>query len=436
MSRLCCKCGTRVRRLHRARRAGGSGPAMKSVVRNGAIAVLSVWLLSAAGTMARAEDTPQAAADIGAAISGGELGFEFRYRLEHVDEDAFDEEALASTLKSRINYKSLDFNRSHVMLEVDNVLYLGDEEFNNFRNNNTRYPVVADPDGTHVNQAYLNVDTGRGHLRLGRQRINLDNQRFIGGVAWRQNEQAFDALTIQLTPTDRTRVSYSYALNVSRIFGPDHGTPPDNYESNSHFLNLGFNPSDATSLSTYAYAMDLKDADSQSNLTVGARLEHAFNTATLRIPLNLEYAWQQDHGDNPVSYDAAYYLVELGFDVEHWKLRAGHEVFEGDRNRPGQMFRTPLATLHKFQGWSDKFLAIPQAGVADTYLSLQYRSLQVTWHDFDSEAGSANLGREWNLSWNYQFNRHYGVLLKFADYEADALATDTRKAWLTFTAKF
>ena len=47
--------------------------------------------------------------------------------------------------------------------------------------------MVADPDGTEINQALLRYDHTKGNAVVGRQRINLDNQRFIGSVAWRQN---------------------------------------------------------------------------------------------------------------------------------------------------------------------------------------------------------------------------------------------------------
>jgi hypothetical protein len=35
-------------------------------------------------------------------------------------------------------------------------------------------------------------------------------------------------------------------------------------------------------------------------------------------------------------------------------------------------FTTPLATLHKFQGWADKFLTTPVNGLADLYVNAGY----------------------------------------------------------------
>ena len=80
------------------------------------------------------------------------------------------------------------------------------EKFNNTVNRKTQYPVVADPEATEVNQAYL-IYGGIPDTRLqaGRRAIKLDNQRFVGNVGFRQNEQTFDSATIaNSTLTDLT----------------------------------------------------------------------------------------------------------------------------------------------------------------------------------------------------------------------------------------
>ena len=59
------------------------------------------------------------------------------------------------------------------------------------------YPVVADPESYEINRLQLTntsiIDTT---ITLGRQRIVLDDHRFVGNVGWRQNEQTFDALRV------------------------------------------------------------------------------------------------------------------------------------------------------------------------------------------------------------------------------------------------
>ena len=56
---------------------------------------------------------------------------------------------------------------------------------------------MGDPETTELNQAYLSFRGGETILSAGRQRLVLDNARFVGEGAWRQNQQTFDALTAQ-----------------------------------------------------------------------------------------------------------------------------------------------------------------------------------------------------------------------------------------------
>ena len=100
------------------------------------------------------------------------------------------------------------------------------------------------------------------------------------------------------------------------------------------------------------------------------------------------------------------------------------------------MFRTPLATLHRYQGWTDRFLTIPGEGVENTYLTFTSGGLTLSWHDFNSEAGPDHYGSEWDISWQYAIDENYTLLLKYATYDPDTHATDIDKAWIQFTATF
>lgn len=372
---------------------------------------------------------------IGESLSNGTVGLNFRYRYEFVDQDGLGEDAGASTLRTRLTYTSADWQKLSVTIELDDVAYLGSDRFNSSRNGESDYPVVADPDGTQVNQAYFSARVGNGDFRLGRQRINLADQRFIGGVAWRQNEQTFDALRIRQHLSDKWSVDYSYINRVSRIFGPDDGTPPDSFDAGIHLLHFSVDIRDGHKLGLFAYDLDFDDAVGLSNVTLGVSYRHDFKSESLIFPVKVMYARQQDTADNPVSYSANYRLVELGVRNETLGARLGYERLEG-ANSAGKSFRTPLATLHKFQGWADKFLTTPQSGIEDLYVGLNYRSFSFTWHEFRPETGSGRLGSELNMSWLYTFKEHYSLLLKAADYDSDDFASDTRKVWLMFTAKF
>ena len=102
-------------------------------------------------------------------------------------------------------------------------------------------------------------------------------------------------------------------------------------------------------------------------------------------------------------------------------------------------FQTPLGTNFKFQGWADKFLATPPNGLRDLYVGGGYGwkqlgplsavSLQAAWHRFDSDRLDQHYGDEWNLLAAAKFRKTM-LSVRYARYDASALATDTQKYWL------
>ncbi len=374
------------------------------------------------------------------AISGGEGHLSFRYRYEGVDQDNISKEANASTLKTRLNYRSAALNGYTLFVEVDDVSNIGDDSFNSTRNGKGNYPVVADPDGTDMNQFYLNYKGENNSVTFGRQRILLDNQRYVGGVGWRQNEQTYDAITVQNTAIDNLTVKYSYLNKINRIFGPDDGAAARAFDSNSHLLNAKLNMQKNGSLVFYGYFLDLEDAAALSNRTFGLRYSNTYDMDGFKMPVNLEFARQEDYGDNASSYDANYMRAEIGVSVNTFSVMFGAEELEGS-NTGGEMFTTPLATLHGQNGWADQFLGTPAGGIEDMYVSFGKKfknsKLTVVYHDFSAETGSMDYGTELDIAWNYKISKNYGVLLKAASFESDdGYKADVDKIWVMFTANF
>jgi hypothetical protein len=373
--------------------------------------------------------------------------FQFRTRYEEVDQDNALEEAQAWTLKSRLGYTTLAYHGWQAMVEADNVSAIGDEEFNSTGNGETDYSVVADPDGTDLNQAWLAWTGGATTVRAGRQRVLLDNERFVGGVGWRQNEQTYDGGSIVSKSLKDTTATYAYAYNVNRVFGPDDGTTPawqGDWESDIHLVNLSYAGLPFGTITVYDYLMDIesKVALAQGNQTLGVRFagKQALGKS-VNLLYQLEYANQEDYGDNPVDYEADYYFVEAGLALPAAiTLNAGQEVLEGEAGVPGQAFRTPLATLHKFQGWADMFLTTPDAGIQDTYagVSIVFAGITAlaTWHDFEAEDGGASFGEELDVSLTRKFGKYLTGMLKYADYSEDGFAVDTRKFWVQLQLDF
>ncbi|TWX52991.1 alginate export family protein [Colwellia hornerae] len=375
------------------------------------------------------------------ALADSKVNISLRARYEGVDEDgvngAADKDATALTVKSRITLQTGDYKNWSLGLEVDNVTALVDDYNDLTFDYSGSDAVVADPEITDVNQAFLQYNTGKVKLTAGRQRILHNNQRFIGGVGWRQNEQTYDGYRIEYVANDALSLDYSYIYNANRIFGDDK--KGDDLSGAFHFANAAYKINSAHKISAFAYVLDFDIAHAMSSSTYGALYHGKFGAVTV----NLSAATQSDAGDNAVSYDANYYNAEIATDLGDFTLLAGLEVLGSDEGKAA--FSTPFATLHKFQGFSDKFLNTGSStgmknGVEDTYITVKTKlagvKLAATFHDLASNEGTIDYGTELDLVAAYTFKKNYNLLVKFARYSADQLSTDTSKLWIQVATKF
>lgn len=376
-------------------------------------------------------------------VKEGEINLTFRYRYEYVDQDSFDRNARASTLKSRITFKSAEYQNLSFLAEVDNVSYIGDDDFNSTDNGNTNYPTVADPKGTEFNQAWLKYRWEGLAGFYGRQRIHHGNQRFVGGVGWRQNEQTFDGFRAQWQSDFGLTVDYAYIYNVNRLFGPDDtDAQPGNLPGENHLMRLDYTITEGHTLSGFFYLLDV---DERRAYAPGLSIDNSTDTFGIEykgdigpVDLRAAYASQSDAADSNLDYDADYYVLEGGLALGPVNAKLGYEVLGGDN---GVGFKTPYATLHAFQGWADKFLTTPGDGIEDLYIGLSGTlgpvSLGATYHDFQAEDSSADFGDEINLVATWPFNDLLSFQLHYADFSSDEpdRYDDTRKAWFTVNLK-
>ncbi|MDX1490132.1 MAG: hypothetical protein R3332_02525 [Pseudohongiellaceae bacterium] len=374
--------------------------------------------------------------DIASMISGGTTKIDLRYRYENVEQDNALDDADASTLRTRISFQSATVNKFALALQVDNIMTIGPDDYDSlvldkYRGNTS---VIADPVGTEINIAALSyaIDEGKS-LTIGRQRVNHADQRFLGSVGWRQNEQTLDALSYSYKEGS-TSIDYSYIWNVNRIFkGTKTSIQPTDFDSNSHAL-LVSNTQDWGSISGFVYAFDFENGAGASSITYGLKYSGTVGS----VNLNASIATQSDHGDNPTSYDANYYSFDAGTKLGSISLKAGIEVLGSDDGVAA--FATPMATLHKWQGFADLYLGTPANGIEDLYLTASTAisgvSLAATYHDFSADEGSADYGDELDLVIGYTINPNVNIQAKFAFYDADTVAVDTDKFWLSLNMSF
>lgn len=379
--------------------------------------------------------------DIAAAIGAGDANVDLRYRYEFVDQDSFAEDANASTLRLRLNYQTGAWRDWSGFVEFDQVIEVLVDDFNSGAGtsgaNRSQYPVVADPEGPDLNQLYFQyAPNDDWQTRIGRQRILLDDQRFVGGVGWRQNEQTYDSLSVQYTGFEKTRLFYSYVANANRIFGSD--VPAGDNDQETHLLNAKVGLNEGWDVVGYAYLIDNDDVPAFSTNTFGIRVNGGFELGDGRAAVLADIARQSDAGNAPASFDADYFRLQGMWTLDAFSLGIGYESLGSDS---GQGFRTPLATLHAFNGWADQFLGTPATGLDDFYLKAAYKfkpwSFQLVYHDFSAESVSDDYGTEIDLSAGRGLGQRYKLLLKLAMFNADSTAyTDTTKAWLMLSAGF
>ncbi|MFT7169155.1 MAG: hypothetical protein ACI80K_002293 [Paracoccaceae bacterium] len=371
------------------------------------------------------------------ALVSGRTWLDLNYRVEHASQDTLSKDAYASTLRTALGYETATFHGFRGLIEFEDISNLGNDIYNSTTNGTIDRPVVADPDSTEVNQVYATyAPNDSTELRLGRQEIAYGNHRFIGTVAWRQNHQSFDAGRVDWTSGDGTTISYAYLDSVRRIFGED--SPKGAEKMASHLVDVRRKVEGLGDFAAYGYYLDFDRSERVSSLTLGARLAGERDISEdLDLLYTVEYAKQEDAAHNPINIDADYWLAEIGADFGVATVRLGNEHLGGSGNT-GDKFSTPLATLHKFNGFADLFLVTPDTGIEDRYLSVSGKIGQVkcaaTYHVFQSDAGDINYGKEIDFTALYPLNDRTKIGAKLAHFMADDAYTDTDRAmaWINY----
>ncbi len=415
---------------------------MKHTVNKVVIAKRSALATAVAAVMGMTVAMPASAADtLEAALMGGKAGLDLRYRYETVEQENTKKDATASTLRTRLNYATGEYKGFTGFIEFDDVTAFGDIEYNDktgLATAESSYSVIADPEGTEVNQANLTysgfADTT---VKLGRQRVILDNARFIGNVGWRQNEQTYDALTVANKSIADTTIVYGYVTNVNRIFG--EASPDGDIDTKTHLINVSYSGLGFGTLTGYGYFLELVDKPSGSNSTTGLRFTGGTDVSEgVKALYTVEFATQGDYKEGASTIDADYSLLELGATASGVTVKAGIETLGADSSA----FSTQLATAHAFNGWADTFLNTPGNGLVDTYVSVGGKAggvkLLGVYHDFEADKGGATYGDEINLLAVKTFGKNYKGLIKYASYSSDdaAVTTSTDKLWLMAQATF
>ena len=382
----------------------------------------------------------------------GDVSVDTRVRFETAEIDGL-EDADNLSIRLRLGYTTPEYHGFQGMIEGEFTGVADENSYNAAGVHGDRdKAVIADPKNSQLDQGFLSYVYGGTTVKVGRQLITLDNHRFIGHVGWRQNRQTYDAASIENTSIENLSLSYAYVDRVVRIFGsdaPESGSNAEEADSESHLIHVSYEPCEAATITAYAYLLDLEDipaglsSDSYGIIAKGS----APLGDDARVGFRAEVAVQEDAGDNPIDYDAEYYHLQVDGSFKGLLADAGYELLGADRTSAVDedgapvfaSFKTPLATLHKFNGFADRFLVTPDKGLEDVYVMLGYKfsipklgglTAKVWYHDFSSDEGSDDLGEEWDAVLVKPFELEtvpgaFKAVAKYAAYSAGDVGADT-----------
>jgi hypothetical protein len=336
------------------------------------------------------------------ALMNGTPMLDMRYRYENVSQNGLTHtDGFANTVRTRLGYETGAFDDFKAKVQVETYAGL--------------------PQST---------------VTVGREALNLNNERWIGTADWRQLGQTMDAVTVQNHSIQDVDLFYTYGFHENRVFGPDASGASNSYDMSTHLFNADYTGIPGVKLVGYSYLLDLLNAHTLSSATTGMRVEaKRLVLENVNALFNGEYARQVSYADNPVAFGYNYYTVEPGVNIGPLTGKIAYESMGGDGNHALQ---APLDTGHIFNGWAEKFLTTPAGGLDNVHASLEYKSpdynqwlnstvLKAVWYNFTADNNSMHYGDEYDFWVGQTFYKHYTIGLEYAQYNADKLFTDTRK---------
>jgi hypothetical protein len=303
---------------------------------------------------------------------------------------------------------------------------------------------IFDPETNELNQAYLQYEGFDTTGRIGRQKIVYDNAAFIGDVGWRQNQQTFDAASLSNKSIDKLTLNYAYLNQVNRIFGSDADAPlapgfanVEDVAASAHLFNASYAGIKGVTLGAYAYIMNFEDVGAWDNNTFGISAKgDAFG-----LTLYGEMAWQDKAGilgEEEAMYAHATATKNLKTESSDFgALTVGIEHLDDG-------FKTPLATVHAFNGFADVTDAArisgAHNGLTDVYLAHTIPIFYgIKWTNVLRAMGdneiSSGYGWEYDSVLAKKFNDNFLALAKVAHFESEG-DVYTGKAGLPTTTRF
>ncbi|WP_152184818.1 hypothetical protein [Sulfurimonas indica] len=385
------------------------------------------------------------------------LDGQIRPRFEMVDDNnpaTKNANAYTARTKLKVTGKLLGVDGLSASVGIISVNDFGSNTYNSTSNSQTDYAIVADPEKAMISNAEVNYKVGDTLLHAGRGQVNLDNQRFIGTVGWRQLERSYDSVFVANNSINNLSLlaAWVYGVQGVKSLAGDNGLYGENtYDTNTVLLHAAYTVNDALKITAYDYMIaSLHD-------TYGIALTGKVKVDSAALTYRAEYAVQKDatmeiHNEKGKA-DASYYNLDLGANISGILAGVNYEFLSGASGTE-TAFACTLGTNHKFNGWADQFLATPTGGLIDANVRLGYKAkgfgkLLAVYHDFsadtamtlDTGSGTGDdLGSEFDVVYVNKIPGVNGLtgMLKYADYSKGTVGgkNDKQVFWAMLDYKF
>jgi hypothetical protein len=355
---------------------------------------------------------------------------DIRTRYEFADVDGLDV-SHAWTFRERLGLKTTAWNGFSALVEGEFSQAAVDDYNGGAPGADPFDPAnspILDPETNELNQAYLQYEGFDTTARVGRQKVVYDNAAFIGDVGWRQNQQTYDAISLANKSIDGLTLNYAYLNQVNRIFGSDADAPlslpttnVQDIAASAHLFNASYAGIEGLTLGGYAYIMNFEDVGAWDNNTFGMSAKGDL----LGLTLYGELAWQDKAGvlgNDDAMYAHASATKNLKTDsFDLGSLTLGVEHLDAG-------FKTPLATVHAFNGFADVTDAArisgAHNGLTDVYVSHAIPIFfGIKWmnvlHAMGDNELTGGYGWEYDSVLTKKFDDHFTAIAKFAYFDSD-----------------
>ncbi|NPA51347.1 MAG: hypothetical protein GXO22_00440 [Aquificae bacterium] len=364
-------------------------------------------------------------------ISGIEAHLQIRPRYEYVDvENSPNKDANALTVRTAITtkLKSLfGIKGFNGIIEAANVGAIIDD----YSPQKPNYELVPDPPITRFSQFAVTYTKNKTTFIGGRVYVTIDDHRFIGNVPWRQMYQSFGVLAVS------TKAVKNFNLLLAGIY-ERKGIIDDlnaDWRLDKMPLVLDINYSAHKSLRLKAFAYMITDVHD----TFGLKASGKVKLGKVKLSYLGEYAKQDspyalDNLPANPNIDANYYRLSLGSVSGGFFGNIMYTHFDGRDTGEDKGFSTPLATLHKFEGWSDVLLlgaangfdyGLNEVGLTLGYKKPDLGNLMLIYLIFKSDMNPTDptvgkdIGKELDVQYTKKLTPHLSFLAKAAFYRAD-----------------